>query len=101
MCCQLTGLIGMEGRRSLGEELGVPPQVHLAEEQLEELTRALCLGLGMALLTACSLSPPLMVVKKEEQSTSNSANLAWVQIPQRNLGGLKRFLEHRSGSLRP
>lgn len=52
MCCQHAGLIGTEGRQSLGEEWGVPPQARLAQEQRVELTHALCSGLSRTLLTA-------------------------------------------------
>lgn len=44
ICCQLTGLIGMDGRRSFGEEWGVPAHAHLAHEQGVELTHILCWG---------------------------------------------------------
>lgn len=44
ICCQLTGLIGMEGRQSFGEEWGVPAHAHLAHEQGVELTHILCWG---------------------------------------------------------
>lgn len=44
ICCQLTGLIGMEGRRSSGEEWGVPAHAHLAHEQGVELNHILCWG---------------------------------------------------------
>lgn len=52
MCCQLAGLIGTEGRQSLREERGVPPQARLAQEQCVELTHVLCSGLSRTLLTA-------------------------------------------------
>lgn len=52
MCCQLAGLIGMEGRPSLGGGRGVPPRAHLAQERCVELTRVLCSGLSRTLLTA-------------------------------------------------
>lgn len=44
ICCQLTGLIGMEGRQSFGEEWGVPTHAHLAHEQGVELIHILCWG---------------------------------------------------------
>lgn len=52
MCCQLAGLIGTEGRQSLGEEWGVPPQSRLAQERRVALTHVLCSGLSSTLLTA-------------------------------------------------
>lgn len=44
ICCQLTGLTGMEGWESFGEEWGVPAHAHLAHEQGVELTHILCWG---------------------------------------------------------
>lgn len=44
ICCQLTGLIGMECRQSFREEWGVPAHAHLAHEQGVELTHILYWG---------------------------------------------------------
>lgn len=87
ICCQLTGLIGMAGSRSFGEEWGVPAHAHLAHEQGVELTHILCWGFSKK--KGCFGRRPLWVrlprgSKGSRQSASSTQILASVQIPQRN-----------------
>lgn len=86
ICCQLAGLIGMEGRRSSGREGRVPTHAHLAGEQGVELTHILCWGLSKK--KDFIADGPFdwrssLGSKESRQSASSTQNLASEQIPQK------------------
>lgn len=96
---QLAGLVGTEGRQSLGEEWGFPPQVRLAQEQRVELTHVLCSGLSRTLLTAL-LAESSPYGWKQSKVLLTLQSWLLFRSQRGTLGDLKGLQEHKSISPR-